>query len=317
MQKLLVIDDDPLFLAKLTLLLRNHPNFYLVTAIDLSQIPELLKDFTPDCVLLDYELGERLSVVDVAASMRAAGLIAPIVLISQHDNKEIFADESRVKTILQLGVRLFLRKDRIDLVSEIWFGAIAFVIEAEKYITNSSVFGQSLITFGRSIAVEQQLIGKIKLAVDHLDKLELKIKSDSRDILEEIHNIRHLLEHHTDDEMFSQELMQPKFLVKSNSYLSPEQIKAGIEIFDRPDDLSSFLNGKLLEQKSPIIEENEAVSPFIAKLNILEEDTRLSKTQIRFLSESFVSLAPTLSNLHKNVIASKLTALQYGSVVNG
>jgi DNA-binding NarL/FixJ family response regulator len=317
MQKLLVIDDDPLFLAKLTLILRNRTNFFMVATIDLEQIPEILKDFIPDCVLLDYELGDRLSVVDVAASVRAFGLTSPIVLISQYDNKDIFADVSRAQKLLQLGVRLFLRKDRIDLVREIWLGAIAFVIEAEKYITNSSVFGQSLHTFGRSIAIEQQLIGKIKLATDRLDKLELKIKSDGKDILEEVHNIRRLLEYHTDDEMFSQELMQPKLLIESNSYLSPEQIKAGIEIFDRTDDLSNFLKCKVLEQKSQFIEENEAVSPFIAKLNILEEDARLSKIQIQFLSESFVSLAPNLSNLHKNVIASKLAALQYGSVVNG
>lgn len=322
MFKLLVIDDEPEFLASFTLFLHEKDDFTMATTDSLEQLPEILIDYTPDCILIDYKMTEQLSVIGATSCIRSFGIEAPIILISQYDVDTIFDDVERVKKLLQMGVRIFLKKTRIRYAGNIWLEAIAFAIKSEQYISKASMFGQSLNLFGKSLAAHQYLSKKVEVAVKRLEKLETLFKNNSihdEQTLDEIKSIRielkqniTKLEQNINDNLKGQSDDAVKNIYY-DSNLTAEQIIQGVKLFDHTDELSNFLNSRK-NIKNTNIDIGEAISSFITKLNDINENQLLSDAQIKFLSNCFVSLASNLSELHQNIISSKLTILQYAGM---
>lgn len=89
MQKIMIIEDDPLIREELSLLLENE-GYEVVSVTRFTQIPERIRDCAPDLVLLDLGLPGQ-DGLTLCARIRKSSTL-PIIIVTSRDSS---ADEFR------------------------------------------------------------------------------------------------------------------------------------------------------------------------------------------------------------------------------
>lgn len=123
--RLLLIDDQPLFLSGLELLLGLTGEF--LTAGTIRTVREArirAADFSVDAIVLDVGLPDG-SGIELARNLRAGGVHAPILILSNHDAPEC------VLSAVRAGVQGYLLKD-VD--ADRLRAAIRTVADGRRYI---------------------------------------------------------------------------------------------------------------------------------------------------------------------------------------
>lgn len=123
-RKVLVADSQALVIAGLSQFLAELDNITVVGyPKDQAEFKKLVRDHTPDLIIVDYNLPEYLSLMDVEEGLK----ISPqsnILVISSDNNK------STILSSLQLGVKGFVTK---NCSKDEIFMAINSVIKGEKF----------------------------------------------------------------------------------------------------------------------------------------------------------------------------------------
>ena len=152
----LVVDDDPLDVE----LLRIHaaamrgPHLVLEVCPDPDQLIALLEGPAPvDFVLLDYRLADR-SGLDVLQSVRAAGILVPIVLLTGH------ADIDLAMQAMRAGASDFLAKQ--ELAPMTLARTVRYVME--KHLAERRL-AQTLEELERSRDDMASMLDRLRLAV--------------------------------------------------------------------------------------------------------------------------------------------------------
>jgi DNA-binding NarL/FixJ family response regulator len=83
-----IVDDNREFLASATTLLETQGVRVQAVATDVASGVAAAADARPDVVLVDVELGGE-SGLDVVRALQAAGLTAPVILISTHAQDDV------------------------------------------------------------------------------------------------------------------------------------------------------------------------------------------------------------------------------------
>ena len=89
MQKIMIIEDDPLIREELSLLLENE-GYGVVSVTDFTDIPGQIRDCAPDLLLLDLGLPEQDGLTLCAGIRKSSAL--PIIIVPSRDSS---ADEFR------------------------------------------------------------------------------------------------------------------------------------------------------------------------------------------------------------------------------
>jgi DNA-binding NarL/FixJ family response regulator len=106
--RILVAEDDELFLDAIALLLEQDDRFVLAgRARNGREAVRLTEDAAPDAVVMDIEM-PVLDGVEATRRIRAAAPDTPIVAVSGHDYEE------RVLEIRQAGADDYVRKARLE-----------------------------------------------------------------------------------------------------------------------------------------------------------------------------------------------------------
>jgi CheY-like chemotaxis protein len=106
--RILVAEDDEMFLDVIALLLERDERFAVVgRARDGREAVELAEDVSPDAVVIDVEM-PVLDGIEATRRLRAMAPELPIVAVSGHDYEE------RVLEIRGAGADDYVRKARLD-----------------------------------------------------------------------------------------------------------------------------------------------------------------------------------------------------------
>lgn len=89
MQKIMIIEDDPLIREEMSLLLENE-GYEVVSVNRFTQIPDQIRDYAPDLVLLDLGLPGQDGLTLCARIRKSSAL--PIIIVTSRDSS---ADEFR------------------------------------------------------------------------------------------------------------------------------------------------------------------------------------------------------------------------------
>lgn len=89
MQKIMIIEDDPLIREELSLLLENE-GYGVVSVTDFTDIPEQIRDCAPDLLLLDLGLPGQDGLTLCSRIRKSSAL--PIIIVTSRDSS---ADEFR------------------------------------------------------------------------------------------------------------------------------------------------------------------------------------------------------------------------------
>jgi DNA-binding NarL/FixJ family response regulator len=105
--RILVAEDDEMFLDVIALLLERDERFAVVgRALDGREAVELAEDVSPDAVVIDVEM-PVLDGIEATRLLRAARPDLPIVAVSGHDYEE------RALEIRRAGADDYVRKARL------------------------------------------------------------------------------------------------------------------------------------------------------------------------------------------------------------
>jgi two-component system OmpR family response regulator len=88
MVRVLIVDDEPVFLTALGLLL-EHEGFDVRTAPGAHEAVELAASFTPDVLVIDWLLRGPADGLEVAESLRRAGQNPRLILITGYATVEL------------------------------------------------------------------------------------------------------------------------------------------------------------------------------------------------------------------------------------
>jgi len=86
--RVLIVDDEPVFLTALGMLLERE-GFEVRTAAGAQEALELAAPFAPDVLIVDWLLRGAADGVDVAESLRRAGQSPQLILITGHATAEL------------------------------------------------------------------------------------------------------------------------------------------------------------------------------------------------------------------------------------
>lgn len=100
--KLLIIEDDPTTLELIKMILGRYDH-KLFTADSGEKGLEMVREATPDLILLDFRLGS-MSASDIVKRMGAEGIDVPFIVITGYEHPETI-DEMR-----QLGAKDYIIK---------------------------------------------------------------------------------------------------------------------------------------------------------------------------------------------------------------
>ena len=106
--RILIAEDDELFLDAIVLLLEEDPRFVVAArACNGREAVQLIEKTTPDAVVMDIEM-PVLDGVEATRLLRASVPGLPIVAVSGHDYEE------RVLEIREAGADDYVRKARLE-----------------------------------------------------------------------------------------------------------------------------------------------------------------------------------------------------------
>ena len=94
--KILIVEDELIIAEDMAMKLENMGYTVLGTAMDYDEAMELLAAETPDIALLDINLGDNKSGIDVAAHIRK-NLNLPIVFITSNTHPDVVAVVATLK----------------------------------------------------------------------------------------------------------------------------------------------------------------------------------------------------------------------------
>lgn len=153
MQKLMIVEDDPVIRGELTLLLKNE-GYFPIAVTDFTNIKEQVEQSKPDLILLDVNLPGR-DGFSVCADLQTAGC-APIIFVTGRDTSldevkalSLGADDYITKPytipVLLARMKAVLRRSKKKT-------QVSDILEAKGltlYLTKgmvSSAFGSTVLT---------------------------------------------------------------------------------------------------------------------------------------------------------------------------
>lgn len=303
----LILDDDRDFLERLALRAERREDFQIETCDSVDGLAALLETVHPDCILLDYVLGDDIPVERVATNLRSSGFLCPIVLVSQYDCSEVFRKKAAIQKLLSLGVRLFLRKGQLTYTAELWLDAISFVIEAERHITQTAVFADVYFYSSQVLRAHADLRASVDRLSSRLATDEAKRVLEDNDLLEALADLECVRLSASNLSQVVEEIgISPP--ERDRAQLSDAEIAEGL---DRVSDPKSFaIWFEQLDPTSAALEQisEPTVDKFLRTLKSLD-DKNIDQQRKFFLASVFGRISTHLTSIDKSVVYSSLKAL--------
>lgn len=303
----LILDDDRDFLDRLSDRAKRRSEFQIATCDSVDGLAHLLETIHPDCILLDYVLGDDIPVEKVATNLRSSGFLCPIVLISQYDCSEVFQKREAIQKLLNLGVRLFLRKGQLTYTTDIWLDAILFIIEAEHHIARTTVFADLYFYSSDVLRAHADLQSALESLNRRLLSDEIGKSLNDAGLVEALSEIECVRLSAANLRRVVEKIGAP-YPDRSRTQLSDAEIVEGLDKVADP-----VLFGSWFEQLHPTAANSDHVSErtvalFLRALKHLAE-TEVDEHQKLFLASVFGRLSKHLTNIDKSVVYSSLKAL--------
>ncbi|MEM8970790.1 MAG: hypothetical protein AAGD43_01835 [Pseudomonadota bacterium] len=284
--RILVIDDEAEYVARLTKSAEAYENVTISTSFDLGQITEILSLNNPNCILLDYNLGGPHEVVDAIRSIRAGNSRVPVILISKSDCGEILQNARVFDALSELDVSVFLQKGAPSSVFHYWIQTIEFSVHNARFKSTKSL--QTHLA-----QLRHEVRSRLSRVRDNVYQLRAEIDERFPEKQTAL-KLESLFDTIAQDISVLEEFSQAKGQKDEQSIVEPDVIYEVLQNFDQFD-------GEMVGYRSRSLGsvQRKVTSLFLHQLNRVEH---LSQPQLLFLHRAYPHLKNFFSEVDRRFI---------------